>query len=311
MSNDIFQKLVSPATGIPLRHINDHLSTVDETEVFQIKNGIACLTKTNNLDEMKLHEVDVFNDIPIQNTSYFRMSLFQNVMIRIGAILKQNNKWNQGSPAIVEMGGGEGHWARYIKKEIPCATVFVCDLSMRMLERAPKDLKKICADISSPIFEKNSIQIVSFWVSLHHLNTKDRESALKEAAEALGDGGILLVFEPNDMFFPRRVVYRTKLSEDVYFDKQEKALKFSEISLILKKIGLEEVGIYFINPPYNPEFIKKLKRWLFYMAIVEILYQVDKWILSPMLGDIFSIKQSRLKKYLSLYGLAIYRKRIT
>lgn len=308
MESEIFKRLISPETGLPLRHINDKLITEDGNEIFQIHNGIALLLRQDNLNKAKIHERDVFDRLPIQDVAYFRAILFHEIISKVNFIFKKNHTNCQKDLFAVEMGGGEGHWARYFKKDVPYATVFVCDLSMKTLERAPTDLKRVCADITRQIFEKKSIRLASFWVSLHHLGAEDRKNALKEVADALEEGGALLIFEPNKLFLPRKILYRTRLSKDVYFDEKEQAIDFLEVSSIIKNSGLVEVGTCFINPPYNAEFIKKLKRWFIYMLAVEFLYQIDRWVLSPILGGIFYARQSQLKKYLSLYGLAIYRK---
>jgi len=306
--DDLFEGLVSPETGCPLKQVNNYLVTIDKTEMFEIQNGIACLLKNNDLDMMKLHELDVFNSLPIKNTSYFRESLFEDINAKVLRLCGQDCRGEQNAFSIVEMGGGEGYWARHIKTKLPQATVFVCDLSMKMLERAARTLKRVCADVTRPVFERKSIRMASFWVSLHHLNATDRERALRESVGSLEDGGLLLIFEPNIMFFLRSILYKSILRKDVYFDEQEQAINFSEISRVLRNLDLVEVGTYFMNPPYNPDFVKKLKRWFIYLPAVELLHQIDRWILSPILGSMLSMRQSALKEYLSLYGLAIYRK---
>jgi len=308
MNNNIFEQLVSPETGRLLKQNSHYLSTEDESEVFQIKNGIACLLQSGTLDEAQTHEIKVFDNLHIRDTSYFRASFLKKITDKIHSVLNDGSKRGRGSFVVVEMGGGEGHWARSIKKDNPNAAVFVCDLSMKTLERVPRDLKRVCADVTQPIFENGSVQVVSFWVSLHHLEAKNRKTALRRVFEALADEGLLLVFEPNNTFWPRRMMYKTRLAKDVYPDDKEQGVDFSEISETAKSIGFVEVGTYFMNPPYNPEFVKKLRRWFVYLPAVEFLYQIERWVLTPIFGDIFSEKQSKLKKYLSLYGLSIYRK---
>lgn len=308
MDNIIFKRLVSPKTGLPLRHRDNKLVTDNGEEFFLIHDGIACLLEPDTLDSAKLHEINVFDHLHIQDVAYYREKLFQAIGSKISSILKQDYAGCQKEYIFAEMGGGEGHWARYIKRKFPQATVFVCDISMKTLGRAPKDLQPVCADITRPVFEKKSVRAIAFWVSLHHLEQRERQNALREAADSLEEGGILLVFEPNKLFLPRDILYKTRLGKDVYADEKEQAIDFSEISSIVQSVGLAELGIYFVNPPYNHHFVKKMRRWLIYMTVVEFLYQIDKWILNPVLGSIFSKRQSPLKKYLSLYGLAIYKK---
>ncbi|PKN75744.1 MAG: hypothetical protein CVU52_05860 [Deltaproteobacteria bacterium HGW-Deltaproteobacteria-10] len=308
MKDDTFKYLVSPETGRPLRQLAGQLSSDDGVEMFQIQSGIACLINTDHFDENKKHEMDIFNGLQIQNISYFRKILFKDVMKKITLLLGRGFRQNSKDFVIAELGGGEGHWARYTKEIIPHAMVFVCDLSMKMLGRAPGNLQRVCADITRPVFEKGMVNLASFWVSLHHLDAEERRNALKEIADALADDGLLVLFEPNSEFLPRQIMYKTRLSKDVYPDDKEHAVSFSEISSILSDLGFVELGTFFFNPPYNPDFIKKLKRWFVYLVAVETLYRIDRWFINPLLGSLFSSRQSRLKRFLSLYGFAIYQK---
>lgn len=303
-----FKGLISPKTGKPLQVKDDSLITEDGEEVFSIIEGIAYLLSSDNLDKRKQHEINVFDNLVVQDVPYFRTSLFYDVINKVCSCLKGKTEHSKKDFKIVEMGGGEGHWASYAYNKIPNTSVFVCDLSHNTLKRAPKTLQRICADVSYPIFEKNSIHLATFWVSLHHLEIEDRKKALKEIACDLVENGLLIVFEPNINFWPRQIMYRSRFSSDVYLDEKEQALDFSEISEICKDLGLVEVSIGFLNPPYNIYFLKKLKKWIIYFSVVEFLYRLDRWIFNPIFRTIFSNNQNKFKKYLTLYGLAIYRK---
>ncbi|MEK6715190.1 MAG: class I SAM-dependent methyltransferase [Candidatus Omnitrophota bacterium] len=303
-----FEILVSPETGLPLRYINSRLETETGTESFPVHNGIACLASVQNLSEIKRYEMGIFNSIPIQGIPYFRTCLLRDIMKVVKSVIR-SLRGDLGKFVVAEMGGGEGYWARFIKEDLRDAIVFVCDLSMDALARAPDHLKKVCADISRPIFKKKSIHLASFWVSLHHLEKADMRNALFEISKVLDDDGVLLIFEPNYAFLPRKIMYRTRLGKDVYFDKHEQAIDFSKINKIAESFNLVEVVTHFMNPPYNYDFIRRLRRGGIYLPVVEALHRIDKCLLSPIVGDMFSAKQSRLKKYFSLYGLSIYRKR--
>ena len=64
----------------------------------------------------------------------------------------------------------------------------------------------------------------------------------------------------------------------------------------------------FFNPPYNPRFVKKLKNGWVYFIAVEILYLLDRWLISPFFKFPLISCGKKCKKYFSLYGLTIYRK---
>ena len=305
MNNNLFSCFVSPKTGIPLHEMDGKLITPDGKGIFIIKYGVVCLLDIYSLGEVAWHEMEVFDNLAIQNVSYFRERLFDDVV----KILRMFKVFDRKENFIVaEMGGGEGHWGKFVKKEFPDAIIYISDLSFKTLERVPENLYRVCADISQPIFKKDFIDLVSFWVSLHHLEKEAMVNAIKEASKSLHEGGFLIAFEPNKDFWLRKIMYRSPFSRDVYFDDKEKAIDFKELSDIARTFDLLELGRYFLNPPYNTNFIRELKRWKIYLFIVEILYRLDVWLLSKIMGNIFSIKKQNYKKYFTLYGLAIYKK---
>jgi SAM-dependent methyltransferase len=300
---NIVNNLVSPKTGELLIQREGYFSSADEKERFAVEDGIIWLLDAALLDKDKAYEKSLFDSIKIQNVSYVRRVFLNDAFRRISPFFKDKKTLR-----IAEMGGGEGHWAGYIKNNLPFADVFVCDLSHKALQRAPKTLNLVCADITCPIFARKSMDLICFWVSLHHLDPASRREALRQASEALIDGGILLVFEPNKKFFLRQIVYKSRLSKDVYPHEREQALDFNELSGDAKRFGLEKNGVYFLNPPYNLRFVRKLKKWILYFAAVEFLYRMDKYILDPLLGNIFSLKERPSRMRSSLYGFAVYQK---
>lgn len=308
MKNTKWTGLVSPKTGKALYNINSELITKNGEERFKIKNRIFCLLESDILDEATRHEMNVFDRINTQDISYFRVKLFGEIINKILLFIHDQNKKGLQGFRIVEMGGGAGHWAKHIKEKFVSEKVFVCDLSFKSLECTSGELIPVFADIRCPIFENNSIHLASFWVSLHHLEEEDRTKALKEVAHALVEGGLLMIFEPNIDFWLRQIMYRSRLSRDVYVDEKEQALKFSELTKCCRGLGLTEVSLNFINPPYNINFLKSLKKWIIYLCIVEFLYWLDRLIFNPIFGNILSNYQCKFKKYVALYGMAIYRK---
>ena len=128
MNKSLFNGLVSPKTGTALREVNGKLITPDGDERFTVQHGIAYLLDSN-LDSTQQSEIDVFDNIDICNVSYFRKVLYKNIMAKVGVYLTRKSMEFGKHFRIVELGGGEGHWARYIKKEYDDAEVFTCDLS--------------------------------------------------------------------------------------------------------------------------------------------------------------------------------------
>ena len=305
---DYFSGLVSPKSQAPLYQDGKILMSLDRSEYFPIQNGIAVLLDHNMLDNKRNYEMKIFDELPIHNISYFRPSLFKKIIGQINFYVKNMHERIDNTFRIVELGGGEGHWAAHCKEKYPKSDVFVCDLSLKALSRCHPELKRVCADITCPIFEKKSIHLAVFWVSLHHLGRESLNKAITEIFSALDESGVLIIFEPNSSFFIRKIMYNSSLKNDVYFDKNEKALDFSELSSIAKKAGFIEMQKSFLNPPYNSLFIKQLKHWYLYMIAVEILYAVDRFLLEPVFKRLLPARYKNIKKFFTLYGFAVYKK---
>jgi SAM-dependent methyltransferase len=153
-----------------------------------------------------------------------------------------------------------------------------------------------------------SIDVAVFWVSLHHLNGADMKQALERAVEALAPGGLLLLFEPNSLFFPRHIVLNTFLKSLVYLDDEEKLINIKNICDIVRLQKMKPLFVESHNPPYNPDFLKQLRGgWLFY-PFVEIMYLLERFFRRGS----FAWPGKRIKRQKMLrsgsYVLAIFSK---
>ncbi|MBI5847136.1 MAG: class I SAM-dependent methyltransferase [Nitrospirae bacterium] len=295
--------LVSPVSRLPLMLQGTRLATSDDRESFPVEQEIALLIDREAVDAALLHEMEVFDNLNIQGLSYFRPQLYQRMLGRLRAYLKKTGIARKIEVRFAELGGGEGHCARYLLEHMEQAEAFVCDVSIAALKLAPRSLRRICADITRPIFAQGVLQSAAFWVSLHHLPEERRRPAFEEAFSALDEGGVLIVFEPNDAFFLRRLMYHSKLRRDVYFDDRESAVDFTQIASLARESGFEELETLFLNPPYNPVFVRQLKRWYFYLPVVKVLYLLDLLFSGRHIS-----MHSSYRKYLSLYGMSFFRK---
>ncbi|MBF0327646.1 MAG: class I SAM-dependent methyltransferase [Nitrospirae bacterium] len=303
MTNKQTTVLVSPLSRLPLILQDNRLITNDGKESFSVEQGIELLLDRSSADDTLNQEMKVFDNLNVRGLSYFRPLLYQKMIKLLCNHLKKTGVELKAGLRFAELGGGEGHCARYILKNFEQAEVFVCDASMSTLKYAPHSLRRIWADITKPIFAPKTLQTAAFWVSLHHLNEKQRSLAIEEAFIALEEGGVLIVFEPNDAFILRRLLYISPLRHDVYFDDREEAVSLTKIEALAKEIGFEPLETIYLNPPYNPSFVRQLKRSYLYLPIVESLH-----VLSFMLSGIYTRKHIKYMRHLSLYGMSFFRK---
>ena len=153
-------KLVSPVTGRPLQADNGVL-TGDDGAIYPVVNGVVDLLDSRLVDDIAKSEIDVFDTIPIENTCYFRPELFERILPLIEPGLTDGR-----CPSVcVEMGGGEGYFAKAVLDAIPKVESYVCDLSLRHLKNADPNLHRIRCDLRHPVFPPGQIGLAAFWVS--------------------------------------------------------------------------------------------------------------------------------------------------
>jgi len=264
--------LVSPLSGKPLAAEGEYYATADGGERYPAADGIIDLLVDDLLDDAARHEIESFQTNPTVGTCYFRRSVFA----KAAALLRRYAPQSEGELRFAELGGGEGYLARHIAGAFQTGSVYVCDISRRSLQLAPESLHRVCCDVRLPIFQEGGLDAAAFWVSLHHFSPADARRCLQAAAAALRPGGVLMLFEPNRMFLPRRVMMRLKtLRRKVYCDSEEKHLRLDECLELARSAGLAEIRTHFINPPYARPFIKKLNAGVSLFLATESLRLCD------------------------------------
>lgn len=262
---DPLARLANPRDGRPL------------TEV-RLVDGIADLLAGMPLEGALAQESEVFETLPIEGVCYFREELFDQVLAILGPHLTGL------PPVMVEIGGGEGYFADAWRQRWG-GDGYVCDLSRRALGHAVgKGLGAIRCDARRPYLVAGSVGLAAFWVSLHHFGGGDRRAALETAVATLAPRGLLVVFEPNDRFLPRRLFQASPLSRLVYFEHEEPLASLA-VDAELATLGMERVLLHGINPPYSARFLRHFRLWPLFLAGTEALHLMDRvWPRSLGLG---------------------------
>lgn len=252
----------------------------DVGRTYPVEEGIADLFDMVSADDNVIHEMNAFeSEVPIENVCYFRAPLFNETISILKHFLpNQKTQYN-----FVEIGGGEGYLAKAFLHAFPKSRAYVSDISMRHLRNAPPSLIRIRCDARKPYLAPRSMDIASFWVSLHHFSQAGMFVALQRTVEMIAPDGFLLLFEPNHLFLPRQILLHSPLKRLVYFDEEEKAIDYLRIRGFLKAKGFKEIYLKGVNPPYNKAFLKRLKLWPLLYGITESLFLLARFCQSKPL----------------------------
>jgi len=278
----------------------------DDGTIYPQEGGLIKLLDHRLSDLTLEREMQAIDEIPISNDCYFRETLFQRVM----EVLSRFYPGQDRPRVCVELGGGSGFFTGALKGKFPESEIYVCDISEKYLLRAPDDLHRIQCDIRYPFIAEGCVDLASFWVSYHHLTREDSRRALDVAAKMLSDKGLLLFFEPNDDFFPRRVLYKSPFAKDVYFDEEEKGISSDLLESDLAAIGFSPIYNASVSPPYSYRFLKNFTLWPLYFSATELFYLFDRLYLGlrsgGAVGGVSVFNENRMQT--GSYLLSIYRR---
>ena len=295
--------LVSPATGRALVDVGGAYATANGLERYPIRGGIADLVADDLLDDEARREMDSFATNPTIGACYFRRSVFTRA---IGALRRALGPVER-ELRFAELGGGAGYLSGHVAEAFASREVYVCDLSRQYLELAPAALHRVCCDVRLPVFGSGTMDAAALWVTLHHFSPADAARVLHQAYQALRPGGVLMVFEPNRRFFPRRVLMgMSSLRRRVYFDSAERHLDLKECRAAAAEAGFQEVCTQFVNPPYAWEFVRRLGSGPAFFPATELLHLCDRVGVSAVLDGLTRLVGGR--GLWGLYFLTLFRK---
>ena len=226
------------------------------------------------IDDEAATEIESFDNLPYEKVCYFRPKIFSQVIAAIRKHISEHDKRLK----CAELGGGEGYLASHLFKAFPEGKSYVCDLSTKQLSNAPNNLVKVRCDIRYPYVRRGSLDLAAFWVSLHHFSQADQTVVLSQARDALRSNGMLVVFEPNEAFALRRILFSNPLKQVVYSDEHEKALFHQNVRRQLLSMGFRELMSVAVNPPYNTAFLRSIRIWPVLLLASEFFYSLDRFV---------------------------------
>jgi SAM-dependent methyltransferase len=159
---------------------------------------------------------------------------------------------------ILDYGCGVGLVCGQLKKHLPAARIDGYDVSEASLERVDPSLRAQGVFASRISAFSGNYDVVLFANVLHHIDPKGRHHAVSEAADLLGRGGKLVIFEHN----PRNPLTRRAV-ERCPFDEKAILLPSRETSTYLERSGLREVRLdYIVFFPHGLRWFRSFEKFL-------------------------------------------------
>ena len=186
---------------------------------------------------------------------------------------------------VLDYGTGTGILLKDLKKRYN--TVCGFDISHDMLKKIPKDLliktgEIVVSDGEALPYKLNSFNAVVCKGVLHHLS--DIPLALKEIKRVLNKGGVLILSEPCNDFFPirlaRKILYKKSAkfeeSDEGFFVKNIEEMLFKEGFIIEKKSKFGFLSYIFAG---FPDILPLLKYIPFNVILTRCLILMDKFLM--------------------------------
>ena len=101
MKENKFCRLVSPEDGSSLRMTDGILQASSTGKRYSIKNDIADIIDPDLADENLIHEMNIFENLPIEGVCYFRSILMREVVSLLARLMPD---WKEDISCI-EIGG--------------------------------------------------------------------------------------------------------------------------------------------------------------------------------------------------------------
>ena len=156
------------------------------------------------------------------------------------------------SPKILDFGCGIGLLSGQLKKQMPNGRVDGFDVSSVSLQEVPSELRSqgvFTRDFRELAPEYDAVVLANV---LHHVDPKERQETVANAASRLRPGGKLAIFEHN----PANPLTRRAVNQCA-FDRDAILARPSEIRQLVARCGLRDIAVRYIV--FFPRFLRALR----------------------------------------------------
>jgi demethylmenaquinone methyltransferase/2-methoxy-6-polyprenyl-1,4-benzoquinol methylase len=181
-----------------------------------------------------------------------RVSFVYDIFMRVAGMYKETEVAEllscEGHELVLDIGGGTGHYARYLSPF--CKEMVVIDESDEMLSRLKSggNIRPVCGNIFHNCYDDESFDIILLCDVLHHI--ENQVLLLNECRRLLKPGGNLLIY---DFDYEKRMTKLIRAFESIFFSSQLLFFqKHTAIVEMLRKVGFFEIvtmkkSFYFIT----------------------------------------------------------------
>ena len=147
-----------------------------------------------------------------------RVSFVYDIFMRVAGMYKEAEVAEllscEGHELVLDIGGGTGHYARYLSPF--CKEMVVIDESDEMLSRLKSggNIRPVCGNIFHNCYDDESFDIILLCDVLHHI--ENQVLLLNECRRLLKPGGNLLIY---DFDYEKRMTKLIRAFESIFFHR--------------------------------------------------------------------------------------------
>ncbi|MCD4775413.1 MAG: methyltransferase domain-containing protein [Candidatus Aegiribacteria sp.] len=150
------------------------------------------------------------------------------------------------NPTILDLGCGSCSVSERIRKIIPGSSIIGIDICMPILQKSFEPC--IQGDAAILPFKDGSFELIIAAAAFHHF--PNIVKTLSESYRCLGNGGILLAYEPNK-YHPQRSVMMTSPLRHFFYKSGDHAISPFSFKRQFKSTGFDNIKYHYISFGYE------------------------------------------------------------